>query len=715
MPDLSTEANTVAKQVSKADEELLEQIREDFRYCRDYWAETRKEMAKDMYFAAGIPPSDFTKDRADLPCVWPDELSQYLKQANNNLRQNPIAVQVNPRGSGATDKDAEHRGNYIRGIEYASNAQSVYTAAFESANSCSLGAWRIGLKVVSEEGHQEPRIKPVDSQFSVYFDPNAREKDFSDGEICFLFDTMRKKSFAKRFKGAVKKSFTADDYNTAPEWFPDDNTVTVAEYWHREQVGGEDSDEWKVMQYITNGVEILESTEWLGSWIPIIGVFGEELYTLDGGRTKRRFLSAIRRARPAQQMLAYIASVEVEEFQKAPRVPYMLYSGQELDDPEGWENAHRTPRAFLKVRPVPDPTNPGQVLPMPVRVPFLPNVQAYEVSRESWRRQIQASMGLVPLPTQAQRQNEKSGIALQRIQTQQAIGSFHFVDNLKRAIQNNGRQLNELITKLAETQPGLPQQVAVRDKQEDHKLLKVTTEEEFEQLMAQAEASGQQIDDDYLVVDRGEFDVTISTGPSSDSQREKADDFVDTIVANLKGLPIPPQIAERILGLAVRLKTLGPIGDEIADLLAPPQEQGNIPPQIQAQIAQNQAQMQQMQQQLVELTQEKQGKVVENQGKLAIEKEVTAREQLKIAANMDQVSEESRVKIAVAEITTKAQRLDERLAALEKLMMQMHGQAHELALQKDQQAHEQTMGQQQADQQAALATAEPAESDSSGQ
>jgi hypothetical protein len=34
-------------------------------------------------------------------------------------------------------------------------------------------------------------------------------------------------------------------------------------------------------------------------------------------------------------------------------------------------------------------------------------------------------------------------------------------------------------------------------------------------------------DYDYLVTDRGEFDVTISTGASFQSQREEASSFVD--------------------------------------------------------------------------------------------------------------------------------------------------------------------------------------------
>ena len=48
-------------------------------------------------------------------------------------------------------------------------------------------------------------------------------------------------------------------------------------------------------------------------------------------------------------------------------------------------------------------------------------------------------MGITPLPTAAQRQNEKSGIALERMENLEALGSFHFVDGYDRAIRLAGK------------------------------------------------------------------------------------------------------------------------------------------------------------------------------------------------------------------------------------------------------------------------------------
>src|SRR6185437_14344989 len=114
----------------------------------------------------------------------------------------------------------------------------------------------------------------------------------------------------------------------------------------------------------------------------------------------------------------------------------------------------KIPRAYVQADPIVDGSN--NLLALPSRPQFTPNAQAYEIGKESWRRSIQAAMGITPLPTAAQRQNEKSGVALERIQTQQAIGSFHFTANFKLSVQNAGEQINELVTEILDT----PRQIA---------------------------------------------------------------------------------------------------------------------------------------------------------------------------------------------------------------------------------------------------------------
>src|SRR6185312_7947824 len=143
----------------------LKQIREDYRYCLDYWRENREQAAIDMQFIAGDPWTEGEKrerEEFDRPMLSPDELSQYVKQTNNNLRQNKRSIKVNPIGSGATDQDAEMRQGVIRAIEYKSNAQAAYTTAYEQAVECGIGALRVTWQYVGKDKkHREPRIKRI--------------------------------------------------------------------------------------------------------------------------------------------------------------------------------------------------------------------------------------------------------------------------------------------------------------------------------------------------------------------------------------------------------------------------------------------------------------------------------------------------------------------------------------------------------------------------
>lgn len=652
-------------------EKLLRQIREDFAYCRSYWRENYDEAAKDMDCMAGIPPKEFSEDRTGRPCIWPDETSQYIKQANNNLRQNKRSIKVSPRSEDATDKDAEHRQAYIYGIEYASKAQSIYSTGHESATECGFGFWRIVLKVTGPKGEQEPRLRRIPNWATVYMDPDAMEADFSDMSICFVLDRMRESTFKRRYPKAKKQSFTSEDRQAAPDWLQGDNIV-VAEYWTRKEIETADGEtRYEVKQRIVNGVEILEERDWIGSWIPIVPVVGEEIYVKEGGQSKRRIMSMIRRGRTAQQMMAYIASQEQEEFSQAPRAPYQGWKG--TFDPEQHKTLHKDPRAYVEFTlPLDWPEQWGPP-PMPTRNQYEPNIQAYEVAYERWRRSHQAAIAGNPLPTDAQKINDKSGIALEKIQDAGAVGAFHFTDNFVRALHNTALQLNELITKLAELD-SLPKQILGRNKKDEDVRIRVAGKD-----FVPPESSEHLPESDYFFAHRGQFEVSVNDGPNKQSEREDAAEFADQIWELSAKLGLPAPITMKLLALATRMRNLGALGDEIAELLSPP-DQNNLPPQAQAAIAQLQGQLQQAMQEVQQLRFEKLGKVVEIQGKSALaDKEFTAR--------MAEADKDRETKLAVAEITTKAQSISERVAAVEDLMAQFHSQAHELAMLMQGHAH----------------------------
>ncbi len=672
---------------NRRDEKLLKEIRERYRYLSDCWREAREQRAIDMRYLLGDPWEERdrkARDDANRPCISHDELTQYVNQAINALRQNKRGIKVGPEGNGADEKTAELHQDLIRTIEYKSQAQAAYLAAFEPMVQGGYGFFRISRRYVSDEGFdQEICIKPLQNSDAVLVDWDAKEPDWSDARDCFVLDPMPREEFEREYPDAEVKSFSVEDSRVAPEWIQEKN-VLVAEYWRVERtpeklyllpdgqkvtklpagvqaVRTRRRERKQVVQYITNGVEILERNPQPGKCLPIIPDIGRQLWVTEGGVTKRKILSLIRLARDPQMSLAFLCSQEAEEAGLSPKVPYVGYKGQFESDAEAWETANKIPHSYLQVDPIVDGAG-GQVLPLPRREQFTPNFGPYEIAKDACRRAVQAAMGISPLPTAAQRNNEKSGVALERIQTAQAIGSFHFLDNHERALQYAGRVIEEWIPVTYDTE----RELALQKEDDSRKMVRLNTAEPYPDPKTNEPL--------HFPVDQGSHDVTVSAGPSSQLQWEAASEFLDLLVANLGKLPIAPPQQAKLLSLAIRMKRLGPKGDQIADLISPPEGE-ELPAQAQQIMQQAEQKLQalnayaqQIEKEREELQRKLDAKVTENEYRLKIE-------QLKIEGD-----------ITKAEITTKAQDLRERMAFVEDMLRQLQVQAHEQGMAAQQQA-----------------------------
>jgi hypothetical protein len=227
-----------------------------------------------------------------------------------------------------------------------------------------------------------------------------------------------------------------------------------------------------------------------------------------------------------------------------------------------------------------------------------------------------------------------------------------------------------------------PRQVGVRKPDDSHNLMQIVPG--GQQQPAQPGQPQQEVFDPT----KGDFDVTISTGMSYQSQRAQASDFVDTLLGELPNLPIAPQAKATLLAKAITLKDIGPIGDEMAKIIDPQGDGEPIQPQAQAAIAQAQAHAQEATQLATQLAQEKQSKMWEHLGKM---KEIEA----KFQGDMALEEKKLQAQLAVAEIGTKAQNISERMAAVEELTRQLHDQAHDVAMQADAHAKAQELAAQQ--------------------
>ncbi len=692
-----------------AEEKLLKRCRDRFDYALREWRDIRTEGQKDMRYLAGDPWDD--KEKAarkseGRPAMVFDELNQYINQLINETRMNSHSVKVIPRGSGQNDKQAEVRGDIIRNVEYDSVAKAAYLCGFENAASRSYGYWRITRKYVDEKSfEQELCIKRIPNADNVLFDPDYKEADASDIRYAYVIEQMPHDEFKRKYPQAEVVDFSAELMQLCPTWIKD-RDVQVAEYWEVETkpqklllVEGQDkkqitvtdkelkemtkiaeengvtlgftvlkerkSEERTITQYITNGVEILETNEWDGKWIPIIGCFGKEMYVDYGKGPERVLMSLIRLARDPFMFYCYLRTCEAEESAMTPKVPFLGVEGQFEGHEDEWASVGKSPIAYLQYKAQTNNTG-ANVLGAPERNPFQPNFQAYEIAAEAARRAIQAAMGITNLPTAAQRQNDKSGVALQKIQSQQQKGSYHFVDNFLMSLEHSGRVMNDLLDKTYDT----TRDVGTRKADGQYNVTRINDPQ----------------NDKAVDITGDPHDVTVSTGPSFESQREEAADFAETLAKVPGVFPI-------IGDLITKLRNLGPIGDEIAKRLTPPQfavEDGQepLPPQaiqqmqqLKQETTQLHAYAQKLEQDLTEAKQKEQAKVIDNQYKLSV------------------ADKDNQTKIAIAEIGAKTQDSITRLETTLKAWMASHGAAIDHIESETQRKHEITMQQQAANQQ----------------
>jgi len=717
---------------------ILKEIRENYTAFEEAWRPIKEEGDKDMLAVGGDPweakEREF-RDKYDRPVMTWDELSPYINQLVNDPRQNKRAIKINPRGAGATNVTAQLREDKMREIQYNSRAQSAFTTAFQGAAERSYGWFGINSRLVAdgltEEQYeelvksspeklfeQELYIYRIANPNSVLPNPEYKEQDASDMTECFVEERTQRSAFKRRWPNAKYSDWVGGYADEAPGW-QTEKVVRVAAYYKAiikrkklyyldgiankndrvalygdELPGGEDrwmADEKnkkrikydrtietrRIKQYWTNGLEILEeSSEIPIRWIPLVLVAGKEMWIDEGSGAKRRLLSLIRLARDPYMAYCYIRSSEAEEAGMAPKSPVMGYTGQFETDRAAWENLNKIPVPFIQVDPVVDPTDPNKFLPLPSRPQYQPNFQSYEMFAEAARRAIRTACGGSNLPVAAQRMNEKSGVALKEIEADEDRGTFHFIDNFNFSLEHAGRIIDAWFPYVYDTK----RDIAVMKADGEFKTLTINDETYTEK-----GPDGQAVQQHYDAV-TGDHGVTVSTGKDSASQRDEVKELLQGVMGELQAIATiaPPGAAAKMLALNIRLAALGPLGDEMADTLDPPdaeKQKASQMAQLQQQAQQAQLVIGELQKELGKLKLEKAGKVIDNQFKSAREAAATASEEKLALIDRD-------VKILLAFISAKQGTKEQEFEAFKQTWLELHGSAHEAAMQKEEHAHE---------------------------
>ena len=564
-------ASNVAK-----DDSVLSVMRSRMTMAISALSGTRDSELDDLRFYAGSPdnqwqwPNDVLQTRGSSqgpvvsarPCLTINKLPQHVKQITNEQRMNRPTIKVLPVDDKSDIEMADVFNGVIRHIEYTSDADVAYDTACENQVTYGEGYLRILTEYCDDTSFdQEIKIGRIRNSFSVYMDPMIQDPAGADARWCFITADMTKDEYERAYPEASPIStLTARGVGDSSinQWISE-TTVRVAEYFYIEcekatlnlypgnqtALTGtpEDSllramfgkplrsrqlDRERVKWCKTNGYEILEESEWAGSFIPVVRVVGNE-FEVDG----QLYVSGlVRNAKDAQRMYNYWCSQEAEMLALAPKAPFIGYGGQFEGYEQQWKTANTQNWPYLEVNP--DVTDgQGAVLPLPQRAqpPMASSglLQAKAGASEdikSTTGQYNASLGMTS--------NERSGKAIIARQRESDVGTYHYPDNLARAVRHIGRQLVDLIPKIYDTAR------VARILGEDGEPSTVKMNPDQEEPVKKIMGPGGVVVDKIYNPRVGKYDVRVITGPGYATKRQEA---LESMAQLLQGNPQLWQVA----------------------------------------------------------------------------------------------------------------------------------------------------------------------------
>ena len=575
-------------------EDIHEEALEQFEQSQEVWEENQRRYEQDVKFARmgeQWDDNDAERRRQDgRPMLTVNRLPSFIRQVSNDARQNKPQIKVMPQDSSGDPNTAEVLNGLIKNIENISKADLAYDTAIDCAASGGMGYFRVDVDYSDADTFDmDIRINRILNPLTVYPDANSTAADSSDWNYCFITEMMPLDEFEVAYPDADPIDFNAGSYTDREALWFEDKSVRLAEYWCRKQeeydihqldtgdvVTDEMLDEMQdtldamgiqvvktrkstksvVKRYVLNGQEILETDEWEGSFIPVIPVWGEEVYH----EGERHFYSLIHFAKDAQRMYNYWRTTTTELVALAPKAPWIGPAGSFDTDLQNWQVANTETLPFLEYD--------GDVPPQ--RQPFAgPPAGALQEALNA-SDDMKSVMGLHDASMGAQ-SNEISGVAISKRIREGDTSTFHFIDNMSRAIRHAGIVILDLIPHIYSQDRVL--RIIGQDEQPQTVRVNAPFQSKEEMLPDHTKNQMEAISSIYdLRV--GKYDVVVKAGPSYTTQREEAR---NSMIALLQAFPQAAQVTGDLVvesmdwpnadAFAKRLKAILPPGviDEAQD------------------------------------------------------------------------------------------------------------------------------------------------------
>jgi hypothetical protein len=638
------------------DKDFLAGAKERYTLCEEYYSDEYQRGDDDLDFLLGNQWPEEVKakrKKQGRPCLTENRLLTFAHQVINQIRQTRPAINVVAVDDQADVETAKVMRGIIRNIEVQSGADNIYDTAAWNAMSAAYGWMRVNTRYVDDTSFdQEVELIRVPNYRSVMIDPNSKELDGSDAEYGFVVEDISREAFEAQYGDAEQMPW--DDYESEDEW-NGENTIRICEYFWKEYEDKEITDaktgRKRTVRVPTVKICKLTSAEklkgsettWLGKHIPLIPVYGEEVW--QAGR--RRCYSLIHQAKDPQTRYNYWLTAETEVIALQPRAPYIGLKGQFATHGAKWAKANNDSFAYVEFDPVklPDGSYYAQA-PQRQQPPTGSPAMFQEMMAAA--DGIKATLGIFNASI-GEKSNETSGKAILARQNEGDNATFHFMDNLQTSIRHVGRILVDVIPKIYS----------------GARILRIIGEDDKRQTVPVNQAAmktqdgyaplkGNALPDAFFRLDVGKYDVVCAIGASFATKRMETVSALQTIMQSapetfqlfgdvfLKNL----DIAEADV-LAERLKKMNPAMQDGQD------PQAAALQQAQQLIQGMQQQLSQMDAQLKDKAQAEDNKMQLEREKLALEAEKLKIEAAKVQAEIAQMQQAGNASVppeAVAEI-----------------------------------------------------------------
>jgi len=580
--------------------------KDDVNFCiRDQWT--------------AVERSEFS--RLFKPAMTFNKLYDSTKKVVSEQRKNKPDLIVRSINGKCGQEQIDLRSDLVRTIAYQSQTDLVYQTAFKSALMMGYGAFQVMIDYETPRSFNKViKYDIIPDPTLCAWDPVALKPHKGDGNYCSRRYVMSRDEFFATYPyvnnpvSFVDPNMILDtQYQThdtitindefVKEWYPltilylsNGMSVTEDEWeeaqrtFHEQQKIVEGSivariiennfpsiqakrqtQDYRIMHYRMIRNQIIDFSEWPSRQLPIPFVDGDSYY-IEGRQYTKSF---IHEARDAQKCVNFFNSEIAAEVKNRRREQWLGTP----DNIKGYEQNWRNPETQTGILMAqPDPKT-GQ---MPMKQSPWDLSPALMANAQRATQDIKEILGFSEAEELSGR--DISGKARRERKLEGGMAAYVFFDNLNQAIEQGGRIVNDLLPyivghderHMVVSKPdGKTSAIILNHKQKDGNVKNV--------------------------LDEGEFDVEIDTGPSFAVQKDIALEFFQqTLAAQPQAFPLVADLWAKNLDvqympqLVERFKTMVPpaiIAKENGEPPPPPQ------PNPQEQMAQMEMQMKQQEMQ----------------------------------------------------------------------------------------------------------------------